>query len=62
MTDNFFTKNISRRFVQIVGFYFIIEGIGSLVYLEGEPIFQIGRVLRIAVGIILVFYIADKVK
>lgn len=62
MTHNFFTKDISRRFVQVVGFYFIIEGIGSLFYLEGEPIFQIGRVLRIAVGIILVFFIADKVK
>jgi len=52
-----------RFIVMISGFYLTIEGIGSLFFFaDQDMIFQIGRVIRVAIGFFLIIVIAPKLK
>ena len=44
----------------ILGLYLVFEAIASLILLEGDPIYQMGRMFRVVVGVFLVYIGANR--
>jgi hypothetical protein len=38
-----------------VGLYLVLEAVGSIMFLEGDPLFQMGRMIRIGIGAFLIY-------
>lgn len=55
-------KSLARLLVLFTGFYLIVEGLGSFFLLEGDPMFQIGRLIRVALGFTFLVFILPKVS
>jgi len=48
-------------FVLVAGLYLILEGMASFLFLEGDPVFQMGRLARVAIGFLFLVFILPKV-
>jgi hypothetical protein len=44
----------------ILGLYLIFEAIASLILLEGDPTYQMGRMFRVVIGVFLVYIGANR--
>jgi len=57
------TMSMVRLAVVLVGLYLVIEGVGSIFsFADQDPLFQVGRIVRVMIGFFLIAVVQGRMN